>query len=180
VRLSKEVESIIAYVASTGLPYRVTSTTGGKHAPSSRHFQDGTDGKGLAVDFAGPKPGDMAAMLKIYRALLERADQLRELIYSGPGADVLVRRRLRVVPMTYGREVLAAHRNHVHVSVDRGTFLQPMKEAMVADDTNKMQAPLLAFVPTPTGKGYWMVSVTGEVHSYGDAEFFGRSEAPRA
>jgi hypothetical protein len=126
MRISREVESIIAFVASTGVPYRVTSTTEGRHAPNSRHFQDGTDGQGLAVDFAGPKPGDVPAMLRIYRALLAEYAHLHELIFWVPGeTKTLVLRRTKRVPTVYGTEVLEAHRSHVHVSTYRGTFLEP-------------------------------------------------------
>lgn len=128
MRLSREVEALIAYVASTGIPYRVTSTTGGRHAETSRHYQDGTDGKGLAVDFAGPKPGDTATMLKIYRALLGEYARLHELIFWVPGeTKTLVLRRTKRVPGAYATKVLEAHRNHVHVSTYRGTFLEPRR-----------------------------------------------------
>jgi hypothetical protein len=124
--LSREVRAIVAYIESTGLAHRVTSTTGGVHSPTSRHYRRGTGGMGLAVDLAGPRPGDVHAMSAICEALLERAGDLHELIYSGPGIDRLVYRRRLVAPAHYGTKVLRAHRNHVHVSVDRGSFLAPV------------------------------------------------------
>jgi hypothetical protein len=133
-RLSREVEAIIAYLDSTGLPYRVTSTTGGRHAESSRHFQEGTDGKGLAVDFAGPRPMDIPAMLRIYRALLGEYGRLHELIFWVPGeVKILVRRRTKVVPTVYGTKVLEAHRSHVHVSTYLGTFLESRRRSLSAN-----------------------------------------------
>ena len=35
-------------------------------------------------------------------------------------------------------------------------------------------APLVGFVPTPTGKGYWMILADGAVFGFGDAEYHGR------
>lgn len=35
-------------------------------------------------------------------------------------------------------------------------------------------APLVGFVPTPTGQGYWMILADGAVYAFGDAVFQGR------
>lgn len=35
-------------------------------------------------------------------------------------------------------------------------------------------APLVGFVPTPSGKGYWMILEDGAVYAFGDAEYHGR------
>jgi hypothetical protein len=179
---SREVRAIIAFVESTGLPHRVTDIdTPGVHVADSRHYAPGTDGRGLAVDLAGSVPGDTAAMFAIYRALLTQAGNLHELIYWGPGVDVLVRRRVKVVPSAYDPSVLAAHRNHVHVSVDLGTFLEPWEVPVPDDETLPNLTDLKFFVPVvdQAGKctGYYMVSSTGEVHGWGPgAVYHGRSE----
>lgn len=181
MRLSREVEALIAYMAASGLPHRVTSTTGGKHAETSRHYMPGTDGQGLAVDFAGSQPMDKPAMLAIYRALLMVGPQLRELIFTHHDADILIRRGQRVVPAVYAG-VLASHVNHVHVSVNKGTFVEwPKQEAPVSDvnpELPKASAPVVALVPTSTDKGYWIVTADGAVYAFGDAVYHGRVVAP--
>jgi hypothetical protein len=179
VTLSREVQALIAYVDATGLGYRVTSTY--RKGDPARHGMKGTGGDGLAVDFAGPKPGDTKAMFAIYRALLPQAYRLRELIFWAPGVDVLVRRRVRVVPGVFDPSVLAAHRDHVHASVDVGTFLEPQEADMPADDEKLPNlVDLKFFVPIVEGglcTGYYMVSSTGEVHGHGPgAPYHGRSE----
>lgn len=179
MRLSREVEGLIAYMARTGIPHRVTSTTGGAHSSKSRHYKPGTDGQGLAVDFAGPVPNDTATMLRIYRALLEdHGPVLHELIFTHPDADILIKNRRRVVPQVYAA-VLPAHRNHVHVSVDLGTIIES-GEPMT--DTNpelpKASAPVVALVRTSTDKGYWIVCEDGAVYAFGDAVYHGRVVAP--
>lgn len=164
---SHEVLALRRYMADSGLPHRVTSTITGDHAENSRHFQMGTGGQGLAADFAGPRPNDTAAMMAIYRALLLVSDQLRELIFWAPGVDVLVRRRTRVVPMTYGRVTLDAHRNHVHASVERGTeVVWPLNRGGLdmADVVTALCAP---------GMGVWVFASDGGVFTFGGAKFYG-------
>src|ERR1041384_4890718 len=51
----------------------------------------------------------------------------------------------------------------------------------VADDAPpvyKVQAKLFAFEATPTGKGYWIVTVHGAIYAFGDAVYLGRLDAP--
>lgn len=179
--LSKEIRALIAYIDATGLPYRATSTF--RKGDDGRHGARGTGGDGLAVDFAGPHPGDTRAMHSIYRALLPQAYRLHELIFWAPAVDFLVRRCTRVVPSVYDPAILAAHRNHVHVSVDRGTFLDPQEVPMPDDETIPNLTDLKFFVPifdeAGVCTGYYMVSSTGEVHGHGPgAPYHGRSEVP--
>lgn len=59
----------------------------------------------------------------------------------------------------------------------------PWEVPTVPDDSNappvhKAQAPIIAFEPTPTGNGYWIVTRDGAVFSFGDAKYHGRVEAP--
>lgn len=172
--LSKEVLAIINYLANTGVPFKVTSTTGGVHAPGSYHYQEGTDGDGLAVDVAGPLPSQNSPeLLAIFGHLAAVKGQLAELIYSG--APFSVKNGL-VVP----RYAIPQHWNHVHVAVPRGTFL---KGPAVPDDPNlpNITGPV-SFHPifTSDGRctGYYIFSQkTGEVHSFGPgATYHGRSE----
>ena len=190
--ISRESQAIIDYVESARLPHRVTDVNGPGHARRSWHYAEGTGGVGTAVDFAGVTAGVTALtavqMAAIYNVLLDRADQLAELIHAGPGITVAVHNGRRVDgPSTYAT-VWAAHRNHVHVAVPKGVFLKPLshplgslsKEASMADDPNvyPAQAPVVAFEVTPSGKGYWIVTADGAVFAFGDAEYHGRVTAP--
>lgn len=42
----------------------------------------------------------------------------------------------------------------------------------------KVNARVVTFAPTPTGKGYWLVTSDGGVFAFGDAAYLGRLEAP--
>lgn len=188
---SREVQSIIDYVESTRLPFRVTDTTGPGHAPGSYHYQLGTGAKGLAVDLAGITPGitpiTAVQMLAIYNVLLDVAGQLAELIYSGSGVTVAVKHGRRVDGASYfGPGVWGDHRDHVHVAVPRGQFLTPLsqplttlsEEALMADDPNRTNvgAPIVGIASTPSGKGYWLVAADGGVFAFGDATYLGNVE----
>lgn len=196
--VSREAQAIVDFVESTGLPYRVTSVVRRPppgQRPSSYHEQQGTDGDGLAVDFAGTVPGitpaTSAQMAAIHHALLTVASQLAELIYAGPGITQGIHAGKRVDGASfYGPVVWPDHRDHVHVAVPRGTFLTPLshpvgtlKEANLPDDPNLPNLPDIAgFYPvinTQTGEctGYYILAANGELHAFGPgARFHGRSE----
>lgn len=160
------------YMEDSGTSHRVTSTTGGKHAPTSYHYREGTDGIGLAVDFAGPVPStDSPELLAIYQALAPLGRFCAELIYNGPGGGSWKLGK-KVAPYVGG------HHDHVHIAVPKGTFVHYPKEGFVPDQIVHTNAPLLTFVPTPSGNGYWMVTKDGGVFAFGDARFFGRVESP--
>ena len=163
-----ETQGIIRAVMASGAPYRVTSTTGGTHAPGSYHY------KGLAVDFAGPQPSvDSPDLLAIYNALRPYAPRMRELIYSGPGGGFW-RNGVKVAPYA-----AAAHRNHIHAAVGPGTVL--LAEAKAIEkmaDVIKATAPVVAAFPSPSGMGYTLVTADGAVYCFGDARYEGRIEAP--
>lgn len=131
VTTSRESQSIIDYVDSCGIPYRVTDVnTPGVHSANSWHYAKGTGGVGTAVDFGGAtrgvNPESTPQMLAIYRALLDVASQLAELIHAGAGITRAVKGgRLVAGAAFYGPVTWANHRNHVHVAVPRGTFLTP-------------------------------------------------------
>jgi len=194
--VSREARSIIAYLEATRLPHRITSVVRYPpkgQRPRSYHEQKGTDGLGLAVDFAGVAPGVSATtseqMLEIYRAFLVIAHQLAELIYSGPGVTVAVKNGRRVDgAAVYGPLVWPDHRDHVHVAVPRGIFLshpaRTMEEHAMPDDPNvpNIDGPVkIEFFRDPaTGRciGYYIYSDdTGEIHGFGPgAPYHGRSE----
>ena len=135
--LSREVRSILRYLDDSGVPHRVTATLGryvspqnpcAPHTAHSNHCADGTDGKGLAVDFGGMIPGTGAAavaqMAAIWNAFKPVAPQLAELFFNGPGITSVVKNGVwRNALQTLGAETWAAHKTHVHVAVPRGVFL---------------------------------------------------------
>lgn len=187
--ISRECQSIVDYVESTGLLYRVTDIAGPGHAEGSYHYATGTGGDGLAVDLAGVTPGVTAAtviqMTAIYHAFMDVAGQLAELIYNAPGINTAVKNGKRVHgPSYYGPLVWGDHRDHVHVAVAKGTFLEPLSEPLhtmggtVPDDPNRpnVNAPITGIAATPTGKGYWLVAADGGVFAFGDAPFLGNVE----
>lgn len=193
--ISREAQSIIDYIESTGLPYRVTDVNGPGHAEGSYHYRAGTGGDGLAVDFAGTIPGvtptTAKQMFDIWRALWLAAPQLAELIHSGEGISQAIKNGRPVDGRSfYGPVVWPDHRDHVHVAVERGTFLGALSHPLVTleenmpDDPNtpNLFAEILGFYPvvnTTTGEctGYYVVAKDGELHAFGPgAQFFGRSE----
>lgn len=189
--ISQEAQAIIDFVEATGLPYRVTDVNGPGHAKGSYHYAKGTDGTGLAVDFAGVTPGvntvTAAQMFELWRMFRLIAPQLAELIYSGSGVTQAVKDGRMVDGASfYGPATWPDHRDHVHVAVPRRTFLAPLShplstlEATVADnpDIPNAAAPVVAFQATPTGEGYWLVTADGAVYAFGDARYLGRVEAP--
>jgi hypothetical protein len=193
VTISREAQSIIDYVESTGLAYRVTSV----HRPKSTgsyHAARGTDGDSLAVDLAAAMPGvtpvTVVQMAAIYRALLDVSAQLAELIFNGPGITVAVKNGRRVDGPTVYAAVWADHRNHVHAALPQGVFLTPLShplrtmEVVMADDPNLPNingpATFHPVINTTTGEctGYYIFSPeTVELHSFGPgAKWYGRSE----
>lgn len=195
--ISREAQSIIDYAESTGLPYRVTSV----HRPNSTgsyHAAKGTGGDSLAVDLAAVIPGvtpvTVVQMAAIYRAFLDQSAQLDELIFNGPGIVTAVKNGRRVDGPTVFAVVWAAHANHVHVALPRGTFLTPLShplrtmEVLMADDPNlaNITGPVSFHPVFDTNghvTGYYIFSEkTGELHSFGPGAdgkglpYYGRSE----
>lgn len=172
---SREVDGIIAYMMSTGTPFKVTDVdTPGVHATGSYHYRPGTGGTGLAADLAGLTPSaNSPSLLGIFNQLAQVGGQLAELIYSGAPYSIKNGRR---VP----RYAIDAHWNHVHVAVPLGTIL---KEPVMPDDPNMPNITYpVEFHPVVNSdgvcQGYYLFSVkTGEIHAYGPgAPFYGRSE----
>lgn len=160
---SQEVQSIIKYLMQNGVAFRITDIdTPGVHTPSSYHYAPGTNGNGLAVDFAGLVPStNSPALRRIVDAFIPVKGQLVEFLHPWNRAD---------------------HDDHVHVAVPKGTFLVPIGDT-VPDDPNLFNiAGPVSFHPIcdSTGfcTGYYIFSTkTGEVHSYGPgAKYYGRSE----
>lgn len=160
--LSAEVRLLILYMQESGTSHRVTSTTDGQHAPYSYHYREGTDGQGLAVDFAGPVPSvNSPALLAVYQALEPLGRFSAELIYNGPGGGSWKNGK-KVAPYAGG------HRDHVHIAVPKGTFVHHEKETN-AVTVYQVNAPVVAFQATHTGLGYWVVCADGGIFAFGDA-----------
>lgn len=190
--LSLEVQQLVAYIASTGVPHRVTATTGkyvstsnpcSPHTPSSNHCQPGTGGTGLAIDIAEPHySSNTPGLLAIFKAFAPVEKKLSELIYSG--ASYSIKNGLRVP-----RYAVSSHWDHIHVAVPRGTLLLPQT---IIHDEGVVTLPDDPNLPNITGPvsfhpicnsagectGYYIFSnKTGELHSFGPgAKFYGRSE----
>lgn len=98
------VQSLNLYMHDSGVPYRITSTYRPGN-PGSFHSQ------GLAVDFAGPTPGELTeALTAVYTALRPLGRECLELIYFDFGWK-------NGVPHQYPRKIRDAHRNHVHIAM---------------------------------------------------------------
>ena len=115
---SLEVRHLIGYVASKGVKFTVTDVnTPSIHVDGSYHYQEGTDGVGLAIDIAGPTPGILTPALRmLFDIFVPVERQLAELIYAG--ASYNIKNGVRVPPYA-----VTTHKNHIHVAVPRGTFL---------------------------------------------------------
>lgn len=174
--MSPEDAALIGYVT---VPHVVTSTTGGQHAATSYHYQ------GLAVDFAGPTPWNKPVvhppLLAIWQEFMEVAGQLAELVYSGAPFWV---KNGKVLPIaTLPADLKAAHWNHVHVAVHKGTEVKH-KVIVVPDpvpalpdyDINGAPVALTAlFDSTGTCTGYLIMGSDGGVFGFGPgARYFGR------
>lgn len=183
--LSAETAGIIALLKTFGLPFRITSITEGSHATTSYHYRQGTGGRGLAVDIAGPIPyrldpaGGKAAMLAICKALRPYERNFAELICSHLSYSVRDGQRV-------GRMSVASHYDHIHLAVKRGTLLArptDVEVTVVPDDPNlpNIEGPLTFHPCVATDgmcKGYYIFSVsTSELHAFGPgAPYYGRSE----
>lgn len=195
--ISREVRSIVDYVESTGLLYRVTDIGGPGHADGSYHYAKGTDGDGLAVDFGGVTPGvtptTAAQMAAIHGAFLMVSSRLAELIHSGSGIKMAVKNGQLVKGASFfGPVTWPDHRDHVHVAVPRGTFLASLSQPLGTVGGGQMpDSPDLANITGPVSfhpivdssglmTGYVIFSTaTGEVHTFGQdgkVPYYGRSE----
>lgn len=56
-----------------------------------------------------------------------------------------------------------------------GAYLRymPNKTNPIPVGGTHLPAPIVTLAPTPTGKGYWLVTADGAVYSFGDAEYHG-------
>lgn len=177
---SLETDAIVAFVHAVVPGVPVTAILGqylspqnpcSPHSPGSYHCAEGTNGKGLAVDFGG----DEAARLAVFHALSPHASQLAELFHNNVAAGVT-----RVVKngvwgdglTTLGATVWTAHQNHVHVAVNRGVFLAaPPAPPPPAQEVRPMYdppiGPIAAVWQDPDGKVIAAISPAGDVFAWG-------------
>jgi hypothetical protein len=173
---SPEVEAIIAYGTSTGVPMKVTSTfrPGAVTLAGNRSLH----GLGLAVDFAGPRPSrDSKELADIFHAFLPVEKHLAELIYAGPQVGFNVKNGRRV-----GKYAVSSHHDHVHVAVRRGVLLDRMVPTFLPDtmieqapdenERNEDMADPVDALAAPGG-GVWVLTRDGGVRAYKGAPFHG-------
>ena len=173
---SPEVEAIIAFGTSTGVPMKVTSTIrpGAITQAGNRSFHS----MGLAVDWAGPEPSwDSQALAAIFHAFLPVEKHLAELIYAGPQVAFNIKHGRRV-----GKYAQAIHHNHVHIAVNRGVFLDRLvptflpdtiiEEAPADEERNEDMADPVGALCAPNG-GVWVATRDGGVRAYRNAPFWG-------
>jgi hypothetical protein len=157
------------YMDKSGVPYRITSTTGGGHARRSRHYA------GLAMDFGGPVPSiDSSALLAIFNAFVPVGHTLHELIYARAPYNI---KRGQRRPL-YAQ---AIHHNHVHVAVNWGwnekfqghgnEQLQGGKD-VVEPDFNPPLPRFVSWLSCPSGGG-WGLGADGGVFAVGGAPYAG-------
>ena len=92
---SPEVEAIIAYGTSTGVPMKVTSTLRPGAITAAGHRS--LHGQGLAVDYAAAHPGwDTDELADIFHVFLPVEKHLAELIYAGPQVSFNIKDGRRV------------------------------------------------------------------------------------
>ena len=175
---SAEIEGIVAFGQSTGVPMLVTSTIrrGAITGVGNLSFH----AVGQAVDWAGPHPTvDSQILADIFHAFLPVEKHLAELIYAGPQVDFNIKNGARV-----GKYAQSIHHNHVHVAVAKGVQLDRLIPTFNTDLTIE-QAPtpaevsertdMAAGITIPRAQGGYVVLQTrdGGVFAYDNAPFFG-------
>lgn len=144
---SKEVQGIIGFLLQSGVPANVTATWDDPalkiHVPNSYHYREGTGAPGLAVDFGSTPPGDTAKLRRIYNVFVPVRDRLAELL--GPGDP--------------------GHDDHVHVAVNKGTFLVPFPSEVPMVPVPPPDKELLTAFAFQAG--YVLVAKDGAIYCFG-------------
>ena len=145
--ISDEDKALIRYMELSGVPHRVTCTvnhpTNTNAGYPSYHRLPGSNGLGLAVDFAGRSAGrDSQELAAIFFALEHEAHSLHELIYAGPQVDHNIKDGRRVA-----KYASADHHDHVHVSVKKGVLLIPPHSTPTTPGDDDMPAFWCLLVP---------------------------------
>jgi hypothetical protein len=113
--ISWRMKRVVVRGVNAGL--KVTSTTGGTHAPGSYHYQ------GRAVDFGHVRPGTAEArreLVKFQKSELSRfrrrLSPVRHKEILGPDNQAIVLRGYET-DLSEGTGLEQAHDNHVHVAI---------------------------------------------------------------
>lgn len=170
---SPEVESCIAYLATSGVPHVLTSTI--RPGAITISGNASLHSVGLACDFAGLRPTiDSQSLADIFYAFVPVEASLAELIYAGPQVAYNIKNGRRV-----GKYAQSIHHNHVHVGLHRGqllSFTGPLVtvETAVApppDDHEEeaMSEPVEAL--DAGNGGVWVLTKDGGVRAYKGAPF---------
>ena len=174
----REVDGIIEYGKSTGVPMIVTST----YRPGAVTISgnQSNHAKKLAVDFAGLRPSwDSQELAAIFNAFVPIASNLSELIYAGPQVKKNVKHGIWVP-----KYAVDIHHNHVHVAVDSGIYLpdlinihieaQYTDTALHMEDVNERTDLVPAItIHRPQGGYVVLQSRDGGVFTYDGAPFLG-------
>jgi len=164
---SLEVAALRRLAADIGA--RVTSTTGGRHSATSFHYAAGTGGTGLAIDLA-ELSGPSALTPGLKRIASEVAKRIgpacAELIYAeGPNLR-------NGKPYSYSAPVLAAHRNHIHLAVNRGFRYEsaPKEVRPMYDPPFPIVGAVVAHLVAPGG-GVWVLTDGGAIYAFGCPDY---------
>lgn len=145
------------------------------HSKRSHHHT------GRAVDLAARSgPGwDTPELLRINQEIIRLVPKqfITELIYSGPGNICIKNGVVGNGWRLFGPTVMGRHHDHVHFAAT-ANFTYSGGPALPADDPNRpnVNAPICGIAATPSGNGYWLVSMDGGVYAFGDARFLGNVE----
>jgi hypothetical protein len=170
---SPEVESIIGYLGTTGVDFKVTSTI--RPGAITISGQPSFHSIGLACDCAGPEPSrDSKDLARIFDAFHPVEAQLAELIYAGPQVTYNIKNGKQ------NKYAESIHHDHVHVALRKGSFLDPLNRRLApesgervneADRSEDMAEPMDGLC-SPDG-GVWVLTKDGGVRAYRGAPFHG-------
>lgn len=174
--MTRENDAIDNYLRRSGVQYVITATNEGipciTHSCGSSHYKLGTRSPsgvvGRASDISDARGAwTKEGQLLIWDQLAKVKEHLYELIYDAAPFQVFDG---EIVPRSfYGERTLSIHRNHLHVSVGKGTFLDTLlpespKQKAWTDD-------MAAF--DPDSGGNWTVDKTGAVFTNRGAPYLG-------
>lgn len=170
-------------MASSGLPYRVTSAQRQPRFPGDTSYHI----IGQACDFAGLNPWnkhEVSAPLKaIWDFWMAKAGSLSELIYSG-APFYISKGKVRPISQL-DSDLREAHWNHVHVAVPKGWHFTPEVHVPeidplnpdINDEGNHIVAVSISAVADAQGNmtGYVILGKDGGVFAFGPgAKYYGR------
>jgi hypothetical protein len=172
--------NIDRFLAAHGVkigPPTLGQTTGGAHKPNSFHYQ------GLARDY-GRSSSDLPRILEVLRPWAIGPDRVLEELF---GLALYIDAGRIFAP---AKGLWASHQDHVHVALRAGRTLplpagpthtiEEIRNMVDNPDLPNIEGPLqliALFDQAGTPTGYYIFSIsTGELHAFGAAKYFGRSE----